>query len=72
MIWTVAHSTLNDAEKQERNISVTTSNMSDNLSSNLTILALPINNEIEIGCIVTSFIPFMVAAKEAMLTVTGY
>ena len=72
MIWTVAHTTLNDAEKQEQNIIVTTSNMSGNISSNLTIPALPTNNKIEIGCIVITDNPFDAVAKEAVLTVKGY
>ena len=72
LVWTVAHNTLNDTEKQEQNITITTSNMSGNISSNLTIPALPINNKIEIGCIVISTNPFMAVAKEAVLTVTGY
>ena len=72
MVWTVAHNTLNDTEKQEQNIIVITSNMNGILSSNLTIPALPINNKIEIGCIVISTNPFMAVAKEAVLTVEGY
>ena len=70
--WTVAHIPLNSTGDKERNINITTNNMSGILSSNLTILALPINNKIEIGCIIIiSVNPFMVVAKEAVLTVTG-
>ena len=72
MVWTVANYALNDAVKQERNITVITSNMNGTLSSNLTIPALPTNNKIEIGCIVVSTNPFEAVAKEAVLTVTGY
>ena len=72
MVWTVAHTTLNDTEKQRRNITITTSNMSGHLSSNLTIPALPTNDKIEIGCIVVSNNPFNAVAKEVVLTVIGY
>ena len=73
VVWTVAHSTLNDTVKQERNIAITTSNIDGILSSNLTIPALPINNKIEIGCVVISVYPTLMAvAKEVVLTVTGY
>ena len=71
MEWTVAHIPLNSTGDKERNINITTNNMSGNISSNLTIPALPINNKIEIGCIVISVNPFMAVAKEAVLTVTG-
>ena len=70
--WTVAHIPLNSTGDKERNINITTNNMSGILSSNLTIPALPINNKIEIGCIIIiSVSPFMVVAKEAVLTVEG-
>ena len=79
MVWTVAHNNLTDVVKQQHNINVTTtSNKSGNCwSSNLTIHALPINNKIEIACIVHSFHPnsapnYTVAAKEVKLTVKGY
>ena len=72
LVWTIARSTLNDAEKQERNINIATSNISGNISSNLTIPALPTNNKIEVGCVVISINPFMAVAKEAVLTVKGY
>lgn len=72
LIWTVAHSTINDAERQKQNITVTTSNMSGNISSNLTIPALPSYNNIDIGCIVISDNPFDAKTQEAVLTVTGY
>ena len=77
LVWTVARNSLTDVVKQQRNITVTTSNISDTWSSNLTIYALPINDKIEIACIVHSFHPnstpnYTVAAKEVKLTVTGY
>ena len=73
LIWTIAHDPLNDTAKQERNITATTSNTNSILSSNFTILALPINNKIEIGCVVVSIYPKLMAiAQEVKLTVTGY
>lgn len=71
LVWTVAHTTLNDTEKQERNVNITTSNTSGNFSSNLTIAAVPINDGIEIGCVVFSVNPIMAVAQEAKLTVEG-
>ena len=71
LVWTVAHATLNNTEKHERNINITTSTTSGNFSSNLTIAAVPNNNMVEIGCIVLSVDPFMAVAKEAVLTVEG-
>ena len=51
--WTVESHILTDPNNQNREISVTTNNISvDVWSSVLTIRALPINNGIAIGCIV--------------------
>ena len=73
MAWTVDTKALTDVMKQKRNITVITSNMNCTLSSNLTIHALPINNKIEIGCVVHSFHPILMAvAKEVELTVIGH
>ena len=71
MVWTVAHTTLNDTEQQERNIKIETVNMNSNLSSSLTIPALPINDGIEIGCVIVSVNPINAIAKEVILTVNG-
>ena len=51
--WLVGGHSLTDSIKQNREISVTTNNISvDVWSSVLTIRALPINDGISIGCIV--------------------
>ena len=68
LTWTVNNSPLDDTISQERNI--TTTNTGD-LSSVLSVVALPINDGIEIGCIITSFSPFEVAASEATLSIRG-
>ena len=68
LTWTVNNSPLDDTISQQRNITVT--NTGD-LSSVLRVIALPINDGIEIGCIVTSFNPFQIAASEAILTIRG-
>ena len=69
--WTVNYHSVNETQKQEKNISITIINRSGNLSSNLTIPAVPINNGTEIGCIILSYMPFDVTAKEAFLLVKG-
>ena len=71
LIWTVQGSSLNDAIIQDREISVTTNNISvDVWSSVLTIRALPINDGISVGCIVLDQIPNLVS-EGATLTVKG-
>ena len=51
LIWTVQNNPLTDPSNQNREISVTTNNISvDVWSSVLTIRALPINDGIGIGC----------------------
>ena len=69
LTWTVNNSPLDDIISQQRNI--TTTNTGD-LSSVLSVVALPINDGIEIGCIITSFSPFEVAASEATLSIRGH
>ena len=71
LTWTVQSNLLNDPSNQDREISVTTNNISvDVWSSVLTIRALPINDGISVGCIVfgqnSKFI-----SKGATLTVKG-
>ena len=68
LTWTVNNSPLDDTISQQRNIMAT--NTGD-LSSVLSVVALPINNGIEIGCIITSFDPIQIAASEATLTIKG-
>ena len=51
LVWTVQDNLLTDPSNQDREISVTTNNISvDVWSSVLTIRALPINNGISVGC----------------------
>ena len=51
--WSVQGNSLTDPSNQDREISVTTNNISvDVWSSVLTIRALPINDGIHVGCIV--------------------
>ena len=51
--WTIQGNSLTDPSNQDREISVTTNNISVGvLSSVLTIRALPINDGITVGCIV--------------------
>ena len=53
LTWTVEGNSLTDPSNQDREISVTTNNISvDVWSSVLTIRALPINDGISIGCAV--------------------
>ena len=52
MLWTVHGNSVTDPSNQDREISVTTNNISvDVWSSVLTIRALPINDGITVGCI---------------------
>ena len=69
LLWTVESDLLTDPSNEDREISVTTNNISvDVWSSVLTIRALPINNGISVGCIVLA--PNF-ATKGASLTVRG-
>ena len=70
--WTVHGNELNDPSNQDREISVTTNNISvDVWSSVLTIRALPINDGISIQCTVISYNPFHLEQKGAHLTIKG-
>ena len=69
--WTVQGNSLTDPSNQDREISVTTNNISvDVWSSVLTIRALPINDGISVGCIVFGQ-KFDFVAKGATFTVKG-
>ena len=69
--WTVGSHALTDPSNQYREISVTTNNISvDVWSSVLTIRALPINDGIDVGCIVIGQI-FDFVAIGATLKVKG-
>ena len=70
--WSVQGNSLTDPSNQDREISVTTNNISvDVWSSVLTIRALPINDGIHVGCIVINFNPQNFLKKGATLTVKG-
>ena len=72
LTWTVGSNELTDLSNQDREISVTTNNISvDVWSSVLTIRALPINNGISVGCAVISFNSPGYKQKGATLTVKG-
>ena len=70
--WTVGGNLLTDPSNQDREISVTTNNISvDVCSSVLTIRALPINDGISIECNLISFNPYGFKQKGATLTIKG-
>ena len=71
LYWTVEGHSLTDTIKQYREILVTTNNISvDVWSSVLTIRALPINNEIDVGCTLV-FQSFYFVSKGATLKAEG-
>ena len=70
--WTVGSNLLTDPSNHDREISVTTNNISvDVWSSVLTIRALPINDGISIECNLISFNPYGLKQKGATLTIKG-
>ena len=70
--WTVQGNELTDPSNQDREISVTTNNISVGVwSSVLTIRALPINDGIIAQCILISFYPYSFEQIRATLTVKG-
>ena len=70
--WTVGSNLLTDPSNQDREISVTTNNISvDVCSSVLTIRALPINDGISVECNLISFNPYGLKQKGATLTIKG-
>ena len=70
LLWSVGGNSVNDPSNQDREISVTTNNISvDVWSSVLTIRALPINDGITILCTVISHNAF--EQKGAPLTIKG-
>ena len=69
---TVEGNLLIDPSNEDREISVTTNNISvDVWSSVLTIRALPVNDGTNVGCHVISFNPYGLTKKGATLTVKG-
>ena len=73
LVWTVQANSVNDPSNQDREISVTTNNISvDVWSSVLTIRVLPINDGITVGCVVGSYgHQIIVDQRGATLTAKG-
>ena len=70
--WSVQGNSLTDPSNQDREISVTTNNISVGVwSSVLTVRALPINDGVYIGCTMISLNPQAFKKKGATLTVKG-
>ena len=70
--WLVQTATLTDSVKKLRAITVTNFQTSGNLSSLLTVSALPVNNGISISCHIYSFKPsFQQAFSSVTLTIKG-
>ena len=71
LTWTVGGNSLTDPSNQDREISVTTNNISvDVWSSVLTIRALPINDGISVGCAVIDQ-NYNLASLGTILTIQG-
>ena len=70
--WLIQSAELTDSLKQQRDVTVTNLGGPGNLSSILTITALPIDDEILITCDIYSFIPsFNQALSSGTLTIRG-
>ena len=70
--WYVQGNSLIDPSNEDRELYVTTKNISSNTwSSVLTIRALPINDGISVACVVISFNPHGFVEKGATLTIQG-
>ena len=70
--WTVGGKLLTDPFNQDMEISVTTNNMSiDVWSSVLTIRAIPVNNGMNIQCVIISSNPYRFIQKGATLKIKG-
>ena len=70
--WLIQSDVLTDSIKQQRQITVTTTNTSNtNFSSVLTVNAIPINDGLGIGCEVISFNPFNRVTLSGELTIRG-
>ena len=70
--WSVQGNPITNPSNHDREISVTTNNISvDVWSSVLTIRALPINDGITIQCTVISHNPFDLKQKGTIITVKG-
>ena len=69
--WLVHSAVLTDSVKQQRQITVTTTNIDTNFSSVLTVNAIPINDGLGVGCEVITFIPFERVISSGVLTIRG-
>ena len=70
--WLVQSAVLTDSVKQQRQITVTTTNTSNtNFSSVLTVNAIRVNDDLGIGCEVITFIPFERVLSSGVLTIRG-
>ena len=70
--WIVGSAVLTDSIKQQRQITVTTTNTSNtNFSSVLTVNAIPINANLGIGCEVITFSPFNRVIASSNLIIRG-
>ena len=70
--WIVEHAVLTDSIKQQRQITVTTTNTSNtNFLSVLTVNAIPINTDLKFGCDVITFNPFNRTISSSTLTIRG-
>lgn len=71
LVWTVAETSLTDSIKEMRDITVADKRNGSDLSSVLTITAIPINDGIKIGCVLASFNPYQLVAEQVNLTIKG-
>ena len=69
--WIIETESINNDSKQERGIEITTTIMGNSISSELRIMAKPINNNIGIGCTIVFLKPFAIATEGATFQVLG-
>ena len=70
--WLVQSGELNESIKQERKITVnTTTHAANNFSSVLTVKALPINDNLTVGCEIITFNPFHRVISNSDLFIRG-
>ena len=70
--WLINSVILTDSIKQQRNITVSDISIGSNLSSILSVMALPINDNLKIGCQIISLSPVeQVFSNTSTLTIRG-